>query len=369
VRYEIDCLVIGAGVVGLAVARELQLAGREVFLVERERSFGMGTSSRNSEVIHAGIYYEPGSLKATLCVRGKELLYEYCQKRSIPHKRIGKLIVAVNDSEIGTLEKYKATAEANGVHDLQWLDRARIRALEPNVVARCGLFSPSTGIIDSHSYMQALLNDFEAAGGSFVRNTPVLRGAVSARGIEINLGDSEKTVVSANCVVNSAGLHAPEVAQSIEGISKVAIPSPYYAVGHYFSLNGVSPFRHLVYPIATAGGLGIHVTLDMSGMARFGPDISWREKIDYTFDAGRKEGFERAIRVYFPGLRTQDMRQGYTGIRPKISGPGEPNRDFEIQAASPHAIKGLINLFGIESPGLTASMAIAKHVYESLTLN
>lgn len=359
---DIDCLVIGAGVVGLAVARELQLQGREVVLVEKESRFGTETSSRNSEVIHAGIYYAPGSLKARLCVAGKGLLYDYCREKDIAHRAIGKLIVAVDEAEVGTLEKYKARAEANGVHDLVWLDSGEVRAMEPEVRGVRGLFSPGTGIIDSHAYMQSLLNDFEQAGGLFIRQAPVLAGKVVDEVLEIQLGDEEGSRVTARTVINSAGLYAPDLARRIEGIRQESIPKAHYAIGHYFALARSAPFKHLVYPVARAGGLGVHVTLDLGGGARFGPDISWREGIDYSFDANRQPAFAQAIRNYWPDLRDEDLQPAFTGIRPKISGPEDPDKDFLIQTAEQHGVPGLINLFGIESPGLTSSLAIAKEV-------
>ena len=363
-HLEIDCLVIGAGAVGLAVARELQSRGREVVLVEKESRFGTETSARNSEVIHAGIYYAPGSLKARLCVEGKALLYAWCERHHIPHRRIGKLIVAIDGAEIATLEKYKAWAEANGVHDLEWLDAAQVRQREPEVQAVQGLLSPGTGIIDSHAYMQSLLGDFERMGGLFIRQAPVLGGAALDGGIEIRLGDAEGTSVLARTVVNSAGLHAPALARRIEGIRQAAIPEPRYAIGHYFSLARPAPFKRLVYPVARAGSLGVHVTLDLGGAVRFGPDISWREHIDYAFDAGREADFARAIRSYWPALKDGELQPAFTGIRPKISGPEDPDQDFLIQTVDQHGVPGLINLFGIESPGLTASLALARETAE-----
>ena len=367
-HIEIDCLVIGAGVVGLAVARELQSRGREVVLVDKESRFGTETSARNSEVIHAGIYYAPGSLKARLCVEGKALLFDWCERQRIPHRRIGKLIVATDEAEIATLEKYQARALANGVPDLQWLDAAQVRFLEPEVQSVRGLLSPSTGILDSHAYMQSLLGDFERMGGLFIRQAPVLDGAALDGAVEIRLGDAEGTTLTARTVVNSAGLHAPALARRIKGIRREAVPEPRYAIGHYFSLARPSPFKHLVYPVARAGGLGVHVTLDLGGAARFGPDISWREGIDYAFDASREADFARAIRSYWPALGDGDLQPAFTGIRPKISGPDElgqdQDQDFLIQTAEQHGVPGLINLFGIESPGLTASLALARETAE-----
>ncbi|WP_430227309.1 NAD(P)/FAD-dependent oxidoreductase [Paraburkholderia tropica] len=359
---EVDCIVIGAGVVGLAVARALQLDGRETILLEKEKTFGVETSSRNSEVIHAGIYYEPGSLKARFCVRGKQLLYDYCQSRGIPYSRIGKVIVATREAEIAILKRYFTVANTNGVHDLDWLDEKELHEYEPEVKGVRALFSPSTGIVDSHAYMHALLGDFEMAGGHFVRSTPVIGGKVTPNGIKLQLGDAESTTVLARTVVNCGGLYAPQIARSLEGLTAAAIPESHYAIGHYYTLLGRSPFRHLVYPVAGQGGLGVHVTKDLAGGVRFGPDVRWRDSIDYSFDDRRREEFAQAIRLYYPEIRAEDMAPGYTGIRPKISGADDPNRDFVIQDGAQWGARGLVNLFGIESPGLTSSLAIAEHV-------
>lgn len=358
-----DSLVIGAGVVGLAIARELQLRGRQVVLAEREAHFGMGTSSRNSEVIHAGIYYPAGSLKARLCVEGRDLLYAYCAARGVPHRRIGKVIVAVADDEVAALEDYDRSARANGVDNLRFLDGAEVRALEPEVRAVAGLLSPATGIIDSHAYMQTLLNDFEGAGGIWLRATPVLDAEVAGdSGLLVRLGDEEGTVVRVRSLVNSAGLEACGVAARIGGLVPAHVPRPHYAIGHYYLLSGRSPFGRLVYPIAPAGGLGVHVTLDMAGAVRFGPDVRWIDGIDYRFDDSQRAQFVDAIRRYYPGLDEDRLQTGYTGIRPKITGPDGGNADFLIQGPADHGVAGLVNLFGIESPGLTSSLAIARHV-------
>jgi L-2-hydroxyglutarate oxidase LhgO len=364
--YEVDCVVVGAGVVGLAVARELQLAGIETVLLERHAGIGMETSSRNSEVVHAGIYYPTETLKASLCVRGRRLLYEYCERRSVPHNRLGKIIVAVEQAEAETLEAYLASATANGVTDLYWLSIAEIAKLEPSIRAHSGLMSPSTGIIDGQALMLALKHDFEQAGGTTVFHCPVESGVSAHNGIELQLGDEERTVVRTSRLVNSAGLHAPAVARSIENVKADAIPTVHYAIGHYFLLAGKSPFRHLVYPIAESGGLGVHVTLDMAGAARFGPDLSWRSSVDHAFDTSRAPGFYRSIRRYFPALGDGELQPGYTGIRPKIAGPEDPVADFLIQNDVIHGVPGLVNLFGIESPGLTSALAIAECVREQL---
>lgn len=359
---SVDAVVVGAGVVGLAVARELQKPGRQVLLVERETQFGMGASSRNSEVIHAGIYYRPGSLKARLCVAGRHLLYDYCAARSVPHRRIGKIIVAVEEDERAVLDRYAETARANGVDDLAMLDGSQVRALEPEVLAVAGLLSPSTGIVDSHALMAALLQDFEAAGGIWLRGTAVLGAAVEGAGFRLRLDDAEGTCVTTPRLVNAAGLDAPGFARGMEGFPTAHVPAAHYAVGQYFRLSGRSPFRRLVYPVAPAGGLGVHVTLDMAGAARFGPDVRWIDGIDYRFDEGRKAAFVEAIRRYWPGLDAGRLEPGYTGIRPKIVGPGEPDEDFLIQGPEVHGVPGLVNLFGIESPGLTAALAIGEFV-------
>ncbi len=357
---ETDCIVIGAGVVGLAVARALQLSGRETFLIDGENSFGMHTSSRNSEVIHAGIYYKPGSLKAQHCVSGKHLLYQYCRERHVAHHQIGKIIVAVTDEEEAILEKYLSNAFANGVDDLTHIDRSDISRLEPDVVGQSGLMSPSTGIIDSHHYMLSLLGDFEDAGGHFVRRCNFEGGRITPSRFQLKLSDGVD--VSAKWVINSAGLYAPQVAAAFEGFPGEKLPTAHYAIGHYFTLMGKSPFKRLVYPIARAGGLGVHVTLDMQHRAKFGPDIAWISDIDYSFDETRHAAFVEAIRSYYPTLQADRLIPGYTGIRPKLGGPGNPDTDFVIQSSAAHGILGLINLFGIESPGLTSSLSIASTV-------
>lgn len=359
---QLDCVVIGAGVLGLAVARTLQRQGRDVVLIEAEGQFGQGTSSRNSEVIHAGIYYPVGSLKAQACVRGRALLYRYCEERGVPHQRLGKLIVAVDDAEVAVLHKYLESAAANGVTDLRWVEADELRSREPAVKGVRALLSPSTGIIDSHAYMQALLHDFEAEGGTFIRKTRVVGGSVMSDGIVLQLDDGSEYEAQARSVVNSAGLHAPDVAAGLAGLVPESVPTAHYAIGHYYVYPGRSPFRQLVYPIAVKGGLGVHVTLDMSGGTRFGPDVRWRDSIDYTFDDSGKSRFIEAIRRYFPDVNEDNLLPGYTGIRPKIVGPGQGDADFVIQDARQHGCQGLINLFGIESPGLTSSLALADDV-------
>jgi len=359
---RVDCVVIGAGVVGLAIARELAMTGREVIVVEAAEAIGTHTSSRNSEVIHAGLYYPKDSLKARLCVAGKHKLYAYCAERGIPHQRIGKVVVAAEEAEIPTVRSYIDKAAANGVTDLQWLTAEALRELEPEVRCVAGFLSPSTGIIDSHALMLALQGDAENHGSAVVFHSPVESGAVTGEGIVLNIGGAEPMTLSCTTVVNSAGLFAPNVARSITGIPSQSIPPQYFAKAHYYTLSGRSPFRRLVYPVATNAFLGVHVTLDLGGQARFGPDVCWVEKLDYDFDHSREPLFYEAIRRYYPGLQDGALQPGYTGIRPKISGPKEPAADFMIQGPEEHGVPGLINLYGIESPGLTASIAIGEHV-------
>lgn len=358
---EADVAVVGAGVVGLAVARALALTGREVFVIDRERFVGFHTSSRNSEVVHAGIYYPPGSLKARSCVEGRDALYAYCRERQVPFARPGKVIVATREEEVPALEAIKARAEASGVHDLRWLAAADVRALEPEVTAVRGLFSPSTGIVDSHRFMAALREDAEAAGARVLLRTPVLAGRVG-RGVVLRLGGDEPSEVRFRLVVNSAGLWAPELARHIEGLPVETIPPQRFAKAHYFVLSGRSPFTHLVYPVPVPGGLGTHVTLDLSGQARFGPDVEWVDRVDYRFDESRADSFYRSIRQYWPALPDGALQPGYTGIRSKLSGPGEPAADFVIQGPEAHGVAGLVNLYGIESPGLTAALALSARV-------
>jgi L-2-hydroxyglutarate oxidase LhgO len=363
---SIDVAVIGAGVVGLAVARALTLAGREVVVLEAEPAFGSHTSSRNSEVIHAGIYYPTGSLKARLCVAGKHALYAYAEAHGIPHARLGKIIVATRDEEIPVLEKLSRQAAENGVHDLEWLDRNQVAELEPDIVAVRGLLSPSTGIVDSHAFMSALRRDALAAGAHVLCSTPVLRGAVTEGAIELALGGSEPVTVRCNAVINSAGLYAPSVSRSIAGMPLAGIPAAHYAIGHYFVLSGRSPFRRLVYPVPVPGALGVHVTLDLAGRARFGPDVAWLDKVDYAFDERRAASFYEAVRAYYPALAEGSLEPGYTGIRPKLGAEGSPASDFIVHGPQQHGVAGLVALYGIESPGLTAALALADYVRGAL---
>jgi L-2-hydroxyglutarate oxidase LhgO len=363
---HIDCAVIGAGVVGLAIARELAMAGREVVVLEAEAGIGEHTSSRNSEVIHAGLYYPKGSLKARFCVEGKELLYHYCADRGIAHQRIGKIIVATTDDEIPAVRSYVDKANANGVTDLRWLSVEELRELEPEVRCVAGFLSPSTGIIDSHGLMLAFQGDAENHGAAVVFHSPVEKAAVREDRIELAVGGAEPMKLLCNAVVNSAGLFAPEVARKLDGLPVPHVPPQYFAKAHYYSLTGRSPFHRLVYPVATHAHLGVHVTLDLAGQARFGPDVEWIDGVDYTFDYSREPLFYEAIRRYYPGLKDGSLSPAYTGIRPKISGPREPAADFRIDGPQQHGVPGLVNLFGIESPGLTASLAIGRYVQQLL---
>ena len=363
---KLDAVVIGAGVVGLAVARALARSGREVFLLEAESSFGTHTSSRNSEVIHAGIYYPTGSLKARLCVAGKHALYAYCAKNDVLHKRLGKLIVATRDEQIPVLEKLLAQARENGVPDLVWLEPSEVRELEPAVSCVRALHSPSTGIIDSHGFMAALKRDAEQASAQTIFSSPVLGGRIVGDRIELSVGGSDPATVLCNSVVNSAGLFAQKFSRSLAGLPEHSIPPAFLAKGHYFVLRGKSPFSRLVYPVPEPGGLGVHVTLDLSGQARFGPDVSWIDTLDYSLDEARAAAFYPAIQSYFPELQPESLDPGYTGVRPKLGPPGSPAHDFLVQGPGEHGVPGLVNLYGIESPGLTAALAIADLVAELL---
>ncbi|HTQ03932.1 MAG TPA: NAD(P)/FAD-dependent oxidoreductase [Polyangiaceae bacterium] len=354
-----DVAVIGGGVVGLAVARSLALSGREVVVLEAETELGTHASSRNSEVIHAGIYYAAGSEKAALCVAGKKLLYEYCEREGVAHARLRKLVVATRDDEVPELERLLGQARANGVSDLELLDAAEARELEPNVAAVRALHSPSTGIVDGHALLASFKRDAVRAGTHVLTSTPVLAGRVAGSVFELDLGGAGAASVRCRSVVNAAGLHAPSVSRSISGLTAEAIPREHFAKGHYFVLAGKAPFRRLVYPIPAAGGLGVHVTLDLAGQARFGPDVSYVDRVDYAFDERRVADFYAAIRRYYPALAGGSLAAGYTGIRPKL-GPAGTTHDFVIQGPATAGAAGFVALYGIESPGLTASLAIAE---------
>ncbi len=364
---KIDCAVIGAGVVGLAVARLLAMAGREVLIVERAESIGTGTSSRNSEVIHAGIYYPRDSLKADLCVRGRILLYRYLEEHAIDHQRCGKLIVATGEKQIPDLETLNLKARANGIDDLQFIGADAARDLEPELYCVAALLSPSTGIMDSHGYMLSLLGDAENNGATLALHSAVTGGRVTGRGIMIDVeSDGESISLDCTTVINSAGLGAQAIAASLHGMPQSMIPPLYLAKGNYFSLPGKAPFRHLVYPVPEEAGLGIHYTRDLGGQGKFGPDVEWIETIDYGVDPERGARFYDAIRNYWPQLPDSALNPAYCGVRPKIQAPGENAADFVIQGGADHGIPGLVNLYGIESPGLTASLAIAREVENRL---
>jgi L-2-hydroxyglutarate oxidase LhgO len=358
---HVECAVIGAGVVGLACARALAIQGREVIILEAESAFGTHTSARNSEVIHAGIYYATGSLKARLCVAGKQALYRYCEEHDVAHRRIGKLLVATSEDQLAGLEKYRQQAAVNGVLDLEPVAPSELRELEPEVACLAGLHSPSTGIIDSHGLMLAYLGDAQRHGAHLALGSPVLSGSIEDDGIVLNVGGAESMSIRCDVVVNSAGLRAQAVARTMTGLRPETVPPTYYAIGHYYTLSGRAPFRRLIYPVARPDWLGVHVTLDLGGQVKFGPDFEWIDRIDYRFDEGREAAFYRAIRDYYPGLGDGTLQPGYTGIRPRITGPGDPAQDFVIQGPREHGVAGLVNLYGIESPGLTASLAIAEH--------
>ncbi len=362
---QVDCVVIGAGVVGLAVARALALQGREVMVLEAANAIGTGTSSRNSEVIHAGIYYPPGSLKARLCVEGKQLLYDYCAERGIAHQRCGKLIVATGDAQAAELPGILAKAAANGVHDLVLLSPAEAQAMEPQLRCVAAAHSPSTGIIDSHALMLSLQGDLENAGGAVVFNTPLAHASCSQGAITLVADDG--TELQTASVVNAAGLHAPTLAARFEGLDASFVPPAHFAKGNYFTLSGRSPFSRLIYPVpdpaSHLAGLGVHLTLDLGGQAKFGPDVQWVDSADdLLVDPARGDAFYAEVRKYWPALPDGALAPGYAGIRPKIQPPDAPARDFVIQGPGEHGVAGLVNLFGIESPGLTSSLAIGAAV-------
>ena len=361
---QVDCIVVGAGVVGLAVARALAMAGREVIILEAAEGIGTETSSRNSEVIHAGIYYPANSLMARFCVAGRRMLYPYCAEKGVPHRNCGKLIVATSEREDAMLAGIKGRAEANGVEGMRVLTAAEAMEMEPNLHCTSALHSPATGIIDSHTYMLALQGDAENAGAVVVFFSPMVGGRVAGRRMEVDVGGADPMTLRCNLLVNSAGLHAPFVARHIHGMPQDRVPTEYFAKGNYFTLAGRSPFTRLIYPVPVPGGLGVHLTMDLGGQAKFGPDVEWIDAIDYTVDPSRSDSFYAAVRTYWPGLKDGALQPGYAGIRPKTVPKGAPAQDFVVQGPQSHGVAGLINLFGIESPGLTASLAIAEHVLE-----
>ncbi|MCY4127707.1 MAG: NAD(P)/FAD-dependent oxidoreductase [Gammaproteobacteria bacterium] len=352
---ECDVVVIGAGVIGLAVGQALAREGREVLILEKQDAIGTETSSRNSEVIHAGIYYPTGSLKAELCVRGKRLLYEHCNTHHVPHENVGKIIVATSRDQFPVLRAYQEQALANGVGELPWLSQSEVNAKEAAVACVGGIWSPTTGIIDSHAFMLSLEGELETHGGMIAFLSEV-QELSAEEGLRVTTAELS---LAPRVVINSAGLDAPELARQVGRDFHT-----YYAKGHYYTLSGTSPFRHLVYPIAEEGGLGVHVTLDMAHQARFGPDVVWQCDHDYAFDESRREQFVSAIRSYYPDLDESKLQPGYTGIRPKLAPQGEPGSDFVVNGPHETGVDGYVELLGIESPGLTASLAIAERVVE-----
>ena len=351
-------------VIGLATARALALAGREVLVPERANTIGFETSSRDSEVIHGGLYYPAGRLKARSCVAGRERLHRYCRKRGVPYAQVGELIVATKDAEIAGIERIAKTARENGVDGLQWLTATQVQRLEAALRCVAALLSPSTGIIDSHALMLAVQGEAEAAGAMVVLRTPMLSGRrVCGDGLDLAIGGDEPPSIRCRCLGNAAGLYAPALARTIDGVPRETIPPAYFCRGVYFSLTGRAPFRCLVYPVRPPGGLGVHLTLDLAGQARFGPDVDWVSEVGYTVHPERGEAFYAAIRSYWPELRHSTLQPGYAGIRPKISGPNDPAVDFVVQGPEIHGVPRLVNLYGIESPGLTASMPLADGLY------
>jgi len=370
---QVDAVVIGAGVVGLAVARSLALRGLETIVLERCNAIGTMTSSRNSEVIHAGLYYATGSLKARLCVQGREQLYRYCDVRGVEYRRCGKLLVASGEAQLPKLAQIAAQARANGVFDLRLLDSAQTRALEPELAVLEGLLSPSTGIVDSHGLMLALQGDLEAAGGAVALLSPATALHCGVKMHVVTVGGEAPLELAARVVVNAAGLWAPALAAATLGVSSALVPTAHYAKGNYFSLSGRAPFSHLIYPMPEPGGLGVHLTLDLAGRARFGPDVEWiapatPDDIDYRVDPARGDAFHDAIRRYWPALPQGSLQPDYCGVRPKLRPDGEAAQDFALQGPAEHGVAGLMNLYGIESPGLTACLAIADEVVKRLGL-
>ena len=366
---SVDAIVIGAGVVGLAVARGLAMAGREVIILESAEAIGTETSSRNSEVIHAGIYYPKGSWKSRFCVAGKKALYRYCQSHGVEHRNCGKFIVATNEEQISELERLKKAAADNGVEDLEWRTPSEVNAEEPAVFCVKALWSPSTGIIDSHGLMLAYQGDAETAGAIIAFNAPVESGSIEDDGINLSIAGDNPINLKAQIVINAAGLHAQKIASKFKGLKKTTIPPTYYAKGNYYSLIGKPPFKRPIYPVPEKAGLGVHVTVDLGGQVRFGPDVEWVDDLNYDVDPARADAFYSAVRAYYPDLLDGSIQPAYSGIRPKMQAPGEVARDFLVQGPEEHGVQGLVNLYGIESPGLTASLAIADQVAFLLGIN
>ncbi len=366
---DVESIVVGAGVVGLAIGRSLAHSGRDVLVLERNNTIGQETSSRNSEVIHAGIYYPKGSLKAELCARGKRLLYDYCKSFNIDHRCVGKLIVAATESQIPALQTILAKGVANGVKDLTLMSKSQLLEIEPELQAVAAVWSPSTGIINSHELMLALQGDMEAHGGILSVCSNVKRIQVLNNGFRVELDDDNSTSVTCKELINCCGLGAQTLSQRIEGIDQRLIPPQFLSRGCYFSLVGRSPFKHLIYPMPNNEGLGVHLTLDLQGRARFGPDTEWVDKVNYDVDPKRAVAFYGAIRSYYPELKEGQLEPAYAGIRPKIAGPGQNPADFDIQGPTDHGTHGFVALYGIESPGLTSSLAIAEVVVKKLDEN
>ena len=366
---SVEAVVIGAGVVGLAVARRLAMTGLEVIVLEAAEAIGTETSSRNSEVIHAGIYYPKDSWKAQFCVAGKKALYRYCETHGVEHRNCGKFIVATNKEQISELERLKRAATENGVPDLEWRTPTEVSVEEPAVFCVKALWSPSTGIIDSHGLMLSYQGDAEAAGAMIAFHAPVEGGIIEGDGVNLSIGGATPTTLKAKFVINSAGLHAQRMASNIVGVPKETIPPCYYAKGNYYSLLGKAPFKRPIYPVPEKAGLGVHVTVDLGGQIRFGPDVEWIDGLNYDVDPARADAFYSAVRAYYPDLPDGAIQPGYSGIRPKLQAPGEAARDFMVQGPNEHGVPGLVNLYGIESPGLTASLAIADRVALLLGIN
>ena len=368
---RVDAVVAGAGVIGLAVGRELAMQGLETLVLEAQTGIGTGISSRNSEVIHAGLYDAAASLKARLCVAGRAALYAYCESHGVPHRRCGKLVVATSAAQVEVLRSIEQRAVANGVTGLRRLTGAQARALEPALRCDAALLSPVTGIVDSHALMLAYLGDLERAGGQLAVQSPLEGAQATDRGFVLRVGGAAPIEIEAGVLVNATGLHAPAVARRIAGLAPQTVPTLHFAMGNYFSLGGRSPFSRLIYPVPEPGGLGVHLTLDLAGQARFGPDVEWLaaaspEELDYAVDAARGAAFYGAIRRYWPDLPDGALAPAYSGVRPKLQGAGEPVRDFLLQGPAEHGVPGLLNLYGIESPGLTASLALAAEALRRL---